>query len=113
MRIEGAAVELDLDPFGQVSNGWIRVAGRLLQNQSIHDLESEKLDVCLDYPGESPSRVDCLLIGELVWGETKERYFILVAVSSKDANVYERHGVARGYSYRSFEEWPEQKTTII
>jgi hypothetical protein len=117
LKIEDAAVEHDQDPFGQVSYGYIRVTGHVLLNQSVAGRRSAELGIIdLDYPRDSPVRVDCILMGERkTWGDSgkAEVYFLLVAVSSKDPNVYERHGIAHGFSRANFSEWPTQTFTII
>lgn len=115
MEIEDAAVEYDQDPFGQVSYGYIRVTGHVLLNQSVGGIQSAELGkITLNYPKESPTMVDCILIGErTMCDETTNQYFLLVAISSRDSNVYERHGVTHRSSKTNFTEWPIQTFTII
>jgi hypothetical protein len=63
-----------------------------------------------DYPWEHPpEKVHCLLLGERpssIW------FFLLLVISSKDSNVYERYGMGSKL-YGTSEQWQEKTITII
>jgi len=105
VEILDAVVENVDDPSGQVSHGWIRVTGPLVENVSpLETGETTFLDdIYPDYPREHPPvKVDCLLLSEL-YGWT-EYYFLLLATSPKDSNVYERYGMGTKTSRISSEQ---------
>jgi hypothetical protein len=89
VEIIDAAVEHIGDPFGQVSHGWIRVTGLLVENISPSNLgQASFLDVIYpDYPLEPPPvKFHCLLLGETI--SCTESYFLLLAISTKYPNMY-------------------------
>ena len=73
LKLEDAAVEHNLDPFGQVSHGWIRVTGPLIENQPLWGRRDNSIidSVYLEYPSEIIWRAflmfGCLLLGEREW----------------------------------------------
>jgi hypothetical protein len=115
VEILEAVVEHVGDPFGQVSHGWISVTGPLVEKVS--PLETGQTtfldDIYPDYPREHPPvKVDCLLLGERTSSRT-EYYFLLLVISPKYPNVYERYGVGRKRSSFLSEQLQERIITII
>jgi hypothetical protein len=102
------------DPFGQVSHGWIRVTGPLVENISSSETGRTTFldDIYPDYPREHPPvKVDCLLLGERFSGT--EYYFLLLVTNPKDPSVYERYGMGKRSSSISSEQLQERTITII
>jgi hypothetical protein len=115
VEILDAVVENVGDPFGQVSHGWIRVKGPLVENVSpLRTGQTAFLDdICPDYPQEHPPpKFDCLLLGERTSSWT-EYYFLLLVISPKDPNVYVRYGVGTKKSEISSEQLQERTITIV
>ncbi|PMD50972.1 HET-domain-containing protein [Hyaloscypha bicolor E] len=114
VEIIDAMVDLVGDPFGQVSHGWIRVTGLLVENVSpLTKFPKAVLDLILpDYPLEPPpEKVHCLLLGERTFPYIRN-YYLLLVISSKDLNVYERYGMGTT-EFGTFEHWQEKTITII
>jgi hypothetical protein len=113
LEIIDAMVDLVGDQFGQVSHGWIRVTGILVENVSpLTNVPKAFLDLIRpDYPLEAPpEKVHCLL-GERTFPYIRN-YFLLLVISSKDLNVYERYGMGMTES-GTFEHWQKKTITII
>ena len=112
VEILDAVVDPVGDAFGQVSHGWVKLTGPLVENISpLKNGPTAFLDMIdPDYPWEyPPEKVHCLLLGEIpssVW------IFLLLVISSKDSNVYERYGIGIK-SYGTSEQWQEKTITII
>ena len=115
VEILDAVVENVDDPSGQVSHGWIRVTGPLVENVSPWETGETTFldDIYPDYPREHPPvKVDCLLLVEQTPGCTVY-YFLLLVTSPKDPNVYERYGMGIKSSSISPEQLQERTITII
>jgi hypothetical protein len=115
VEIRDAVVEHVGDPFGQVSHGWVRVTGPFVETVSLSKTGQTAFldDIYPDYPRETPPlAVHCLLLGERTSSWT-ENYFLLLVISSKDPNVYERYGMGSKRSDISSEQWQEKTITII
>jgi Heterokaryon incompatibility protein (HET) len=116
VKIEDAVVKYGLDPFGQISYGWIRVTGRFGHNIPLrHPYASTFADrTHLDYPQEaSVETVEFLLLGEQKWDEKSFiYYFLLVVINNKDLNEYKRYGMASRLLSEQV-EWSELTITII
>jgi hypothetical protein len=114
VEILGAVVDHAGDAFGQVTHGWIRVTGPLVENVSplTNGPTSFLGRIYPDYPLEAPpEEVHCLLLGEST-SAVIVYYFLLLITSSKDSNVYERYGMGTAKDHRS-EQWLEKTITII
>jgi hypothetical protein len=119
VTIEEIVVDSGRDPFGRVSSSSIRLTGRALLDQPLDKRGSAySWDQYLDYPGEPPSHLDYILMAE---SNTyyKRKFFLLVARSSNNDKLYERHGITRvlespcsifGLDTSS---WPVKTFTII
>jgi hypothetical protein len=100
------------DAFGQVSHGWVKLTGPLVENISplTHGPTAFLNMIDPDYLWEHPpEKVHCLLLGERpssIW------FFLLLVISSKDSNVYERYGMGSKL-YGTSEQWQEKTITII
>jgi hypothetical protein len=70
VTIEGAVVEHGLDPFGQLSYGWIRVTGPFIEDQQLWDDYDDWIlkPIFLDFPSEYAHGTS-VLIGRLLLGE--------------------------------------------
>ena len=117
VAIQDAVVKHGNDPFGQVSDGWIRVTGPFIENVDPSTLGKSFHgdDVYPDYQQETPpGKVHCLLLfEESDSDDSMLRYFLLLVTSSKGPNMYERWGVAARYSDNISEQWQEKTITII
>lgn len=119
VSIQDAVVKHGNDPFGLVSDGWIRVTGPFNENvdPSTFGKSFPSDDVYPDYPQEfPPGKVYCLLLGERHPTDRfrLERYLLLLVISSKDPNAYERWGMAARHSDNTSEQqWQEKTITII
>jgi len=116
VAIQDAVVKHGNDPFGQVSDGWIRVTGPFIENVDPSTLGKTLDYVYPDYPHETPpGKVHCLLLGEKIVSDNfgVERYFLLLVTSSKGPNMYERWGMRLTFSAITSEQWQEKTITII
>jgi hypothetical protein len=114
VTIEEIVVDSGRDPFGRVSSGSIRLKGRALLDQPLNKRGSAyDWYQYLDYPGEPPSHLDCILMAE----DNTEKFLLLVARSSNNDKLYERHGVAglnkSGIFGLDTSSWPVKTFTII
>jgi hypothetical protein len=112
VEILDAVVDHVGDAFGQVTHGWIRVTGPFVENVSpLTNGPKEFFDaIHPDYPLEAPpKKVHGLLLAE---SSAYGSYFLLLVISSKDSNVYERYGMGI-IRYRTSEKWQEKTITII
>jgi hypothetical protein len=113
VEILDAVVDPVGDAFGQVSHGWVKLTGPLVENISpLTNGPTAFLDrIDPDYPLEHPpEKVHCLLLGESPLNVRS--YFLLLVISSKNSNVYERYGMGSKWS-RTSEQWQEKTITII
>lgn len=117
VTIEEIVVDSGRDPFGRVSSGSIRLKGRALLDQPLNKREpAYSWHQYLDYPGEPPPHLDYILMAEDKEYDTR-KFFLLVARSSNNDKLYERHGVARIDKSTIFgldtSSWPVKTFTII
>jgi hypothetical protein len=104
VAIQDAVVKHGNDLFSQVSNGWIRITGPFIENVDPSTFRRSLIGdmVYPNYPQEtSRGKVHCLLLGDKSTSEHSmvERYVLLLVISSKNPNLYERWGVETRMKY--------------